>query len=554
MAAPKVRRAILGLRDPDPCRPGTARTINAFQGTILVATRALVGTTLTRPADYRSGRPKFPRFPDVHSSSDRTLRLAMRPALTSTTALCVTFLGLLVTGCFGEETYQVGSSSRQSVLSFAPDNVWTTPLDDGAPLDPDSHALASTLISSVTTQTAEGRGPALSARARTPLYVADTDVEEVPVALDSGPWADELERELAKGVPVPPGAQPSRGSDGMMTIWQPSKDRYWEFFLMQQALHAPQVLGTPVVSPYGRLGRGTYRYALTALNQRGETESSNSALARVGLGGGAVTIRWSDVDGAGYYRIYRSTAGAGVGLVATVPGNHTSFADDGERQSTGETPPSRGSARTPGQWHAAYGGMIPNVSRNPGYYVDARHPGGGYRERFYWGASSSSLPLVPGLVTRRDVRRGRIDHALSIGLPNLTPSTSIIAAGRWAFPAQRSDGKSTLPDAIPEGARLRLDPDLDLDAIPLTPFTRMLAEAAKRYGMIVHGGSEATVVYGEDPSPYERAGKGNFYQRYPEALTLTGLAAFPWEHLEVLRLRVCSDPGEPCTEGAPPEP
>ena len=55
-----------------------------------------------------------------------------------------------------------------------------------------------------------------------------------------------------------------------------------------------------------------------------------------------------------------------------------------------------------------------------------------------WGAAASGLAMAGGMVTKRDLDTLRIDHALAMGLPNLDSETSEIAAGRWAFPAQRS--------------------------------------------------------------------------------------------------------------------
>ena len=49
-----------------------------------------------------------------------------------------------------------------------------------------------------------------------------------------------------------------------------------------------------------------------------------------------------------------------------------------------------------------------------------------------------------------ELKAGRIDHALAINLP--APR-----AGVFAWPAQRTDGTGP-PTALPEGARLRLDP------------------------------------------------------------------------------------------------
>ena len=429
--------------------------------------------------------------------------------------------------------------------------VWTTPLPADAPVDARSNELIRTLVSSVEDQIAKGTGPALSARARTPVYVAGPNVPRVPVKLDTGPWADQLKRELAKGVPIPPDAKPSTGSDGVMVVWQPSSDTYWEFFLMQEALHFPQFVGSPQVTGGGQLAAGTYCYKVTALNERGETNAKAAGITvGVAAPGSKVTVGWSGVEGATGYRIYRGSSAATATRLATVSSSSTSFTDTGAGQPGGTPPPTDNTARTPGHWRAAYGGVIPHVSTNPGYYQDLEDSTGQPIERFNWGSSATSLPLAAGLVTKRDLERGRIDHALSIGLPNLTPQTSIIASGQWAFPAQRADGKSTLPAAIPEGARLRLDPSLDLDSLHLSPFVRMLAEAAQRYGMIVQDGSAATVIYGEDPSPYERAGQPNFYKTLAGSPDIHTLASFPWDRLEVTRLSLCSDPRQPCSESA----
>ena len=59
----------------------------------------------------------------------------------------------------------------------------------------------------------------------------------------------------------------------------------------------------------------------------------------------------------------------------------------------------------------------------------------------------------------RELKRGRIDHALAINLP--APR-----AGTFAWPAQRTDGTGDAT-TLPEGARLRLDPTLDLDQLNL---------------------------------------------------------------------------------------
>ena len=432
--------------------------------------------------------------------------------------------------------------------AFAADGIWSTPIPAAAQVDPGSAPMIAALSASVERQAAAGTGPGLSAGARAAVYVAGPDVEPVPVQLDTGPWGKDLERALAAGVPIPDGAEPAGGTDEEIVIWQPSSDTYWELFLARQALHSPQFAGDAQVQPGGGLAAGSYEYKVTARSARGETNGRVVSLPATVGEGSSVRISWYPIDGATGYRVYRGPAGGEPGLVASVDADATSFTDSGDPAGA-RTPPTENTAVTPGSWRAAYGGVIPDVSRSPGYFRDRVGADGTVEESREWGASASGLATAGGLVTKRDVASGEIDHALSMGLPNLAPASSEIAAGRWAYPAQRSDGKSTLATAIPEGARLRLDPALDLGSLGLSPFVRSLAEAAQRYGIYVQDGSAATVLYGEDPLPYMRAGMQNFFDAEIGPRQPGFLADFPWEHLQVLDLELCSDPGRPCGPG-----
>ena len=106
-------------------------------------------------------------------------------------------------------------------------------------------------------------------------------------------------------------------------------------------------------------------------------------------------------------------------------------------------------------WHARWGGAIRRVSKSPGYYTGAAWPGAAHN----WGATASSLPVIGGTMLLDELKTGRIDHALAINLP--APR-----AGVFAWPAQRTDGTGD-PTTLPEGARLRLDPTLDVGALHL---------------------------------------------------------------------------------------
>ena len=110
------------------------------------------------------------------------------------------------------------------------------------------------------------------------------------------------------------------------------------------------------------------------------------------------------------------------------------------------------------------------------------------------GARGSGIPYSAGLIRPWEIRRGRIEHALTLAYP--TP-----ALDRCVFPATRTDGDSADPYAIPEGARLQLDPaltDADFDAWGLTRTGKIIARALQEYGMFVIDDSGRSKIEAED--------------------------------------------------------
>ncbi len=178
-------------------------------------------------------------------------------------------------------------------------------------------------------------------------------------------------------------------------------------------------------------------------------------------------------------------------------------------------------------WQASWGGAIRDVSTSSGVYGPGAWPGA----KPWWGATASSLALAGGAMTIEQLRAGRIDHALAIAVPD-------VRAGVFAAPAQRTDGRSPDPLALPEGAHLRLDPRLDLASVRMPPLTREIAVAAQRYGIIVRDFAANIAFFAQDPTatgsnPY--AGPNGFFAGgYPSQLLLS----FPWSHLEVLKMEL----------------
>jgi hypothetical protein len=181
-------------------------------------------------------------------------------------------------------------------------------------------------------------------------------------------------------------------------------------------------------------------------------------------------------------------------------------------------------------WHAEWGGAIRHVSKSPGYYTRAAWPGATRN----WGATASSLPVIGGTMLLDELRSGRIDHALALNVPAARPSI-------FAWPAQRTDGDGPL-SALPEGARLRLDPTFDVGSLHLPRMTRMIALAAQRYGLVVRDQTHHGIsLFAENPVQFG----GNPYQRYFLGRTPPQmLASFPWDRLQVLRMHLCS--AAPC--------
>ncbi len=190
-----------------------------------------------------------------------------------------------------------------------------------------------------------------------------------------------------------------------------------------------------------------------------------------------------------------------------------------------------------GRWTAAWGGATDNVLTdrgvasplqwtNPGVTTPAaRHA------TYGWNVTASGMSMIGGVITNQDLQSGRIDHALAMAI-------TTAAARRWMWPAQRTDGYSTDPAALPEGAHLRLSPSVDVNALHVPPLVKMLARAAQQYGVVVRDQTGwSDVFYAEPPDPRRPNLVQSLLGGTPPA---TALAEFPWAKLQVLDAPVCT--------------
>jgi hypothetical protein len=185
--------------------------------------------------------------------------------------------------------------------------------------------------------------------------------------------------------------------------------------------------------------------------------------------------------------------------------------------------------KTTAGWEAYWGGAMQNALTERGVYGPEAWAGASTS----WGASGTSLSIGGGLITLEDLQKGTINHALAMAVPNTR-------AGVYASPAERSDGTHSEASSLPEGAHLRLKPTLDLAALNMPHFTRMLAEAAQKYGIFVSDTAANVAFYAQDPTPTGSnpyTGSGGYFEgKSPAQL----LAVFPWSYLQLLKMELHS--------------
>ncbi len=318
------------------------------------------------------------------------------------------------------QTVEPPAESAAPFRFFSPTSFWNEEVPASAPLDPSSAGVVTAFDQEIAAAEAAKTGlPNLNTASwSVPVYTVPADQPLVKVTLEEGSrWTAALQSAW-DAVPLPAHAQPAVGTDKLLVVWQPSTDKLWEFWRLEETL-------------------------------------------------------------------------------------------------TG--------------WQATWGGAMQNASADSGAYGPEDWSGA----KSNWGAAATSLSVAGGLITLEDLEKGQIDHALAMSIP--TPRRGVYAA-----PAERTDGSSTEPLSIPEGAHLRLDPSLDLASLHLPKLTLMMAEAAQRYGIFVVNQSVNVAMYAQDPiptgaNPYTGA-HGYYEGKSAQAI----LEAFPWSHLQLLKTELHS--------------
>jgi hypothetical protein len=157
-----------------------------------------------------------------------------------------------------------------------------------------------------------------------------------------------------------------------------------------------------------------------------------------------------------------------------------------------------------------------------------------------WGLSTraSGFANLAGLVRPAELAEDAIRHALVFGYPfskaggPVRPATA--SDGRPATESGAATGTPRPPDVlpVPQGARVQLDPALDLDALALEPWQRTIARALQVYGMYLGDTAGALALYAVGRQSWP----GNPYARYWGDAAYAYLPTELVRHLRVLEL------------------
>ena len=138
-------------------------------------------------------------------------------------------------------------------------------------------------------------------------------------------------------------------------------------------------------------------------------------------------------------------------------------------------------------------------------------------------ATATGFAIMGGIVRPEEIAQGHIDHALTL-------TTPYVRSGYVAWPATRTDGDTNDSQAVPEGARLQLDPSFNVDAQSWPAWMKVMAKALQTYGAYVSDFGGSVAIRGE-------AQTSRGYDAWSLLGTGTGLQQLPWSKFRVLKLQ-----------------
>ena len=179
-------------------------------------------------------------------------------------------------------------------------------------------------------------------------------------------------------------------------------------------------------------------------------------------------------------------------------------------------------------WLAAHEQATDSWTAAARYVTDPNGWGAICGQKQHCGAAvAAGFAAFGGIVRPEEIAQGHIDHALFFTTP-YTRKDYI------ACPATHTDGQHLEPAAIPQGARIQLDPTFDVDAQPWPRWEKVLARALQKYGAYL----------GDTGDSLSFAAEATLDRGY-DAWSMVGVPAFaslgnlPWSKFRILALHRC---------------
>jgi hypothetical protein len=185
--------------------------------------------------------------------------------------------------------------------------------------------------------------------------------------------------------------------------------------------------------------------------------------------------------------------------------------------------------------------VVVEANGSTGEYWQARRTSSGWKTSWGavntvtgsgWGGASTGAGAsrLGGVIRVSEIQAGVINHALVV-------QSDTVCARVFRAPAIKTDGNSTRSDCLPEGARLQLDPSIDVSKIRgITKAERTVARALQRYGAYVidRGGAPLSVSFERAPDA-TASSPGAVYKAAGLGWDYYGMSRIPWSRLRVLK-------------------
>ncbi|HYT80872.1 MAG TPA: hypothetical protein VEQ37_16770 [Actinomycetota bacterium] len=144
------------------------------------------------------------------------------------------------------------------------------------------------------------------------------------------------------------------------------------------------------------------------------------------------------------------------------------------------------------------------------------------------GPTAAGFALVGGVARPAEIMQGHIDHAFKLDSP-------YSRSGIIACPATHTDGKFPDPVALPEGARIQLDPAINVEAQAWAPWQKIVAKALQKYGAYMSDTGGSLSLKGESD---QDGAHGDSWAAVgvPAGPSLGWL---PWSKMRVLKIESC---------------